>query len=59
MTDLARQRREPHLVDLEQPEFAGDRPVGTGGGKQGGGNPAGHVRAGAVVHEGHTRARED
>ncbi len=42
---------EPQLVNLEQPELAGDRAVAAGGIEQRRGDPAGHVGAGLVVHE--------
>ena len=49
--ELLGHRRQPELVDLEQPELAVDTSAGARGGEQRRGDPSGHVRAGAVVHE--------
>ena len=57
---LADHGAEPELVDLEEPEAAVElAPAAPRGRRQRGRDPAGHVRARAVVHERLARALED
>ena len=58
--ELLDHRAEPELVDLEEAEVAGQRaPAAAAGVRQRAGDPARHVRPGAVVDEPRAGALED